>query len=140
MQWPSISSRSNNRRRARRIAMRRLSIALVGVFIAVLMHSPAFAQADFYRGKTVTAVIGSRITGSLSIGAQILTRHLGQHIPGNPSVILRQVIGGAHLNATNYVYNVADADGLTILAVNPAVAMAQLVKVPAVRFDVRKFE
>jgi tripartite-type tricarboxylate transporter receptor subunit TctC len=55
-------------------------------------------------------------------------------------VILRQVIGGAHLNATNYVYNVADADGLTILAVNPQVAMAQLVKVSAVRFDVRKFE
>jgi tripartite-type tricarboxylate transporter receptor subunit TctC len=48
--------------------------------------------------------------------------------------------GGAHLNATNYVYNVADADGLTILAANPQVATAQLLQVPAVRFDIRKFE
>jgi tripartite-type tricarboxylate transporter receptor subunit TctC len=48
--------------------------------------------------------------------------------------------GGAHLNATSYVYNVAEPDGLTILAVNPAVATAQLLKVSAVRFDVRKFE
>jgi putative tricarboxylic transport membrane protein len=47
--------------------------------------------------------------------------------------------GGAHLNATNHVFNVADADGLTILAANPQVAMAQLFKLPAVRFDVRRF-
>jgi tripartite-type tricarboxylate transporter receptor subunit TctC len=106
----------------------------------IAAHTQALAQSDIFKGKTVTIVIGSRITGSLSIGAQIFSRHLGQHIPGNPTVILRQVIGGAHLNATNYVYNVADADGLTILAVNPQVAMAQLVKVSAVRFDVRKFE
>jgi tripartite-type tricarboxylate transporter receptor subunit TctC len=48
--------------------------------------------------------------------------------------------GGAHLNATNYVYSVADADGLTILAANPQVATAQLLQIPAVRFDIRKFE
>jgi tripartite-type tricarboxylate transporter receptor subunit TctC len=47
--------------------------------------------------------------------------------------------GGAHLNATNHVFNVAEADGLTILAANPQVAMAQLFKMPAVRFDVRQF-
>ena len=48
--------------------------------------------------------------------------------------------GGAHLNATNHVFNVAEADGLTILAANPAVAMAQLAKVKAVRFDVQQFQ
>ena len=48
--------------------------------------------------------------------------------------------GGAHLNATNHVFNVAEADGLTILGGNPAIAMAQLAKVKAVRFDVRKFQ
>jgi tripartite-type tricarboxylate transporter receptor subunit TctC len=85
-------------------------------------------------------VVGSRVTGSLSIGAQIVARHIGKHIPGNPIGILRQMPGGAHLNATNYVFNVAEPDGLTILAGNPQVAMAQLVKVSAVRFDVRKFE
>jgi tripartite-type tricarboxylate transporter receptor subunit TctC len=117
-----------------------MALACAGILLAALAASPAVAQTDFYKGKTVTVVIGARITGSLSIGAQIVSHHLGQHIPGNPTVILRQVIGGAHLNATNYVYNVADADGLTVLAANPAVAMAQLVKMPAVRFDVRQFQ
>src|SRR5215467_16340928 len=82
------------------------------------------AQADFYKGRTVTLVVGSRVTGSLSIGAQIVARHIGRFIPGNPIGILRQMPGGAHLNATNYVYNIADADGLTILAANPQVATA----------------
>ena len=80
-------------------------------------------------------------------GRRLDRQHLAAHqpshrkyIPGNPTVILRQMPGGAHLNATNHVFNVADADGLTILAANPAIAMAQLAKVKAVRFDVRQFQ
>ncbi|MEA2905850.1 MAG: hypothetical protein QOI12_3237 [Alphaproteobacteria bacterium] len=121
--------------------MKRVSLrSVLAALILLSVQSSAFAQADFYKGKTVTIVIGSRVTGSLSIGAQIVSRHLGTHLPGSPTVILRQILGGAHLNATNYVYNIAEPDGLTILAANPQVAMAQLAKVPAVRFDARKFE
>jgi tripartite-type tricarboxylate transporter receptor subunit TctC len=100
--------------------------------------SPARAQADFYKGKTVSIVIGAK-TGSLAVAAQIVGRHLGKHIPGNPTVINRQMPGGAHLNATNHIFNVAEADGLTILAANPNVAMGQLAKLPNVRFDTLKF-
>src|SRR5262245_20812028 len=100
--------------------------------------SPARAQADFYKGQTVSIVIGAK-TGSLAVAAQIVGRHLGKHIPGNPTVINRQMPGGAHLNATNHIFNVAEADGLTILAANPNVAMGQLAKLPNVRFDVSKF-
>src|SRR5712691_2865848 len=122
--------------------MRKASIAsaLIAFLIAALAPSSASAQADYYKGKTVTVVVGSRVTGSLALAAQFVARHIGQHIPGSPTSILRQLPGGAHLNATNYVFNVADPDGLTILAGNPQVATAQLMKVSAVRFDVRKFE
>ena len=113
--------------------------ALVSFSIAALAPSSVRAQADFYKGKTVSVVIGAR-TGSLAIAAQLVTHHLGKHIPGNPSVIFRQQPGAAHLNATNQIFNVADADGLTILAANPNVAMAQLARIAQVRFDIRKFE
>jgi tripartite-type tricarboxylate transporter receptor subunit TctC len=112
---------------------------MLGVAIACSSVAPAQAQSDFYKGKTVSVVIGAR-TGSLAIAAQIVTHNLGRHIPGNPNVILRQMPGAAHLNATNYLYNVAEPDGLTILAANPNVAMAQLARVAQVRFDIRKFE
>ena len=119
--------------------MATLASVLAGCLAVMLAPASAQAQADFYKGKTVTVVVGARAVGSLSLSAQILTRHWGRYIPGNPTVILRQMPGGAHLNATNHVFNVAEADGLTILAANPQVAMAQLFKMPAVRFDVRQF-
>src|SRR5438067_9291663 len=107
--------------------------------IVALAPAPARAQSDFYKGKTVSVVIGAR-TGSLAIAAQIVSHHLSKYIPGNPVVIFRQQPGGAHLNATGQIYNVAEPDGLTILAANPNVAMAQLAKVQQVRFDIEKFE
>jgi tripartite-type tricarboxylate transporter receptor subunit TctC len=100
----------------------------------------AQAQADFYNGKTITVVVGTRVGGSIGNTSLIVSRHISRFIPGNPTVILRQMPGGAHLNATNHVFNVADADGLTILGSNPAIAMAQLAKVKQVRFDVRQFQ
>jgi tripartite-type tricarboxylate transporter receptor subunit TctC len=114
--------------------------ALAAVLIVPLAHAPAAAQADFYKGKTVTIVVGTRVGGTIGNTALLVSRHMGKYIPGNPTVILRQMPGGAHLNATNHVYNVADPDGLTILASNPAIAMAELAKVKQVRFQVQKFQ
>jgi tripartite-type tricarboxylate transporter receptor subunit TctC len=99
----------------------------------------AAAQGSFYEGKTVTVVIGAT-GGSLNVSARIVARHLGKYIPGNPTVIVQNMTGAAHLVATNHVFNVAKPDGLTLLAANPNVGIAQLSKVDTVRFDVRKFE
>ena len=113
--------------------------AFVGAAVVSLALTSSWAQTDFYRGKTVSIVIGAK-TGSLAVAAQLVSHHMAKHIPGNPTVIFRQMPGAAHMNATNHIFNVADADGLTILAANPNVAMSQLAKVAQVRFDVRKFE
>jgi tripartite-type tricarboxylate transporter receptor subunit TctC len=118
--------------------MHRLGITGFVCGVVTLLAHPVLAQDNFYKGKTVSVVVGSK-SGSLSVTAQMVGRHLGRHIPGNPNVINQQMPGGAHLVATAHVYNVAEADGLTILAINPQVAVAQLAKMPAVRFDVRKF-
>ena len=115
--------------------MKRLFVALaVGFFTA-----PACAQAQFFEGKTVTIVIGAS-GGSLEIASRIVARHLGKHIPGNPNVVVQNMTGAAHLVATNHVYNVAKPDGLTLLAANPTVGIAQLTKVEAARFDLRRFQ
>ena len=112
---------------------------VAGAAANALALAPAWAQAPFYDGKTITVVIGAK-SGSLEIASRIVARHLGKHIPGNPTVIVQNMPGAAHLVATNHVYNVAKPDGLTLLAVNPTVGIGQLTKVDAVRFDLRKFE
>ena len=111
----------------------------VSFLMIPLLHSSARAQADFYEGKTVVLVIGAKGAGSLIAATQIVAHHLGKYIPGKPAVIVQEMPGAAHLLATNQVFNVAKPDGLTILASNPQVAVAQLAKVEHVRFDVRKF-
>jgi tripartite-type tricarboxylate transporter receptor subunit TctC len=107
--------------------------------LAALVAAPALGQGSFYEGKTVTVVIGAS-GGSLEIAARIAARHLGRHLPGNPTVIVQNMTGAAHLVATNNVYNVAKPDGLTLLAANPNVGIAQLTKVEAARFDLRRFQ
>jgi tripartite-type tricarboxylate transporter receptor subunit TctC len=112
---------------------------LAGAAMSALALVPAWAQAPFYDGKTITVVIGAK-SGSLEIASRIVSRHLGKHIPGNPTVIVQNMPGAAHLVATNHVFGAAKPDGLTLLAVNPTVGIGQLTKVDAVRFDLRKFE
>ncbi|MGH7796315.1 MAG: Bug family tripartite tricarboxylate transporter substrate binding protein [Candidatus Binatia bacterium] len=105
----------------------------------MFLVGPAWGQANFYEGKTVTVVIGAK-SGSLAIAAQIVGHHLGKYLPGKPAVIVQNMPGAAHLLATNHVFNIAKPDGLTLLASNPNVAIAQLSKVEQVRFDVRKLQ
>src|SRR5262245_27914870 len=83
-----------------------LAAFVVGVLALSSAITPVRAQSDYYRNKTIAIVIGAK-SGSLTIAAQIVSRHLGQYIPGNPTVIVRQMPGGAHLVASGYVYNVA---------------------------------
>jgi len=115
--------------------MRRWFYAVLAAFAA----APVLAQGSFYEGKTVTVVIGAS-GGSLEIASRIVARHLGRQLPGNPNVIVQNMTGAAHLVATNNVYNVAKPDGLTLLAANPNVGIAQLTKVEAARFDLRRFQ
>ena len=107
--------------------------------MAPFMLSPAHGQAPFYEGKAITILIGTTGGGSI-VAARIIARHLGKYLPGNPAVNVQPMLGGAHIVATNNVFNTAKPDGLTLLAANPNIAIAQLIKVDGVRFDVRKFE
>lgn len=112
---------------------------LIAFSMIPLIVSPAPAQAPFYEGKTITIVIGTASGGSI-VAARIIAQHLGKYIPGKPAVIVQSMLGGAHIVASNHVFNTARPDGLTLLAANPNIAIAQLIKVEGVRFDVRKFE
>jgi tripartite-type tricarboxylate transporter receptor subunit TctC len=117
---------------------RSLSIVVSWLWLGLAV-APVWGQANFYEGKTVTVLIGAK-SGSLAIAAQIVAHHLGKYLPGKPAVIIQHMPGAAHLLATNNVFNIAKPDGLTLLAANPNVAIAQLSKVEQVRFDVRKFQ
>jgi len=129
-------------RRARssffRGACRQTSILLLVVAMTPAFYSHAWPDEAFYQGKRITILIGTQSGGSM-VAARIISQYLGKYIPGSPSILVQPMLGGAHMVATNHVFNIAKPDGLTLLAANPNVAIAQLVKEDAVRFDVIKF-
>jgi len=99
----------------------------------------AFAQANFYQGKTITLVVSSTTGGGYDLWARLTARHISKHIPGNPSIVVQNMPGAGNIIGANYVYGVAKPDGLTLGAVNPALYFDQLVGRPEVKFDWVKF-
>jgi tripartite-type tricarboxylate transporter receptor subunit TctC len=102
------------------------------------LANPAHAQPveDFYRGKTVTVLVGFTAGGGYDVYARLLGRHLGRHIPGNPSVVVQNMPGAGSLKATQYVYGLAAKDGLTLATVSRGMATDPLLN--DAKFDATK--
>jgi tripartite-type tricarboxylate transporter receptor subunit TctC len=92
--------------------------------------------AEFYRGKTVTLVVASGAGGGYDFFARTLAKHMGRHIPGNPTLIVQNMPGAGGARMVNHLYNIAAQDG-TMLGVPLApAAMAQVLDPsPAIKYD-----
>jgi tripartite-type tricarboxylate transporter receptor subunit TctC len=102
--------------------------------------APARGQSEtFYKGKTVKFVVGSGAGAFYDAWGRLIARHWGKHIPGNPDVIVQNMVGASSLTATNYVYGVAKPDGLTVLLPNNSIYIEQLIGRKEVQFDLKKF-
>jgi tripartite-type tricarboxylate transporter receptor subunit TctC len=118
---------------------------LFGIFFLTLeLLNPlnlerASAQTPFYQGKTVRVVIATTTGGGYDLWARLIARHIGKHIPGNPTIIAQNMPGAGGVVGANYVYGIARPDGLTLGAFNPALYFDQLVGRPEVKFDWAKF-
>jgi tripartite-type tricarboxylate transporter receptor subunit TctC len=96
------------------------------------------AVADFYRGRTVTLIVGYSAGGGYDTYSRILARHLGRHIPGNPTIVVQNMPGAGSLKMTNFLYNVAPKDGSTIGIFSRGMAMEPLIGGTNVSFDSTK--
>src|SRR4051812_6509417 len=84
---------------------------------ALALASPVRAQSveEFYRGRSITILVGFTAGGGYDLYARLLGRHIGRYIPGNPAVVVQNMPGAGSLKATQYIYGVAPKDG-TVLA------------------------
>ena len=88
-----------------------------GVILLAGFAGTAAAQdavAQFYRGKTITIIAASSPGGGYDLYARTIARHIGKHIPGNPSVVVSNMPGAASNVAAAHIYNVAAKDGTVI--------------------------
>jgi tripartite-type tricarboxylate transporter receptor subunit TctC len=101
---------------------------------------PGHAQTgESFEGKTVTIYVGNPVGGGYDIYGRLLARHLGRHLPGHPSVIVSNLVGGQSITCANFIYNVAPRDGTAIGILNQNIAEEQVFGTEGARFDVTRF-
>ena len=97
---------------------RLIATALALLICATPRHAVA-AEDEFFRGKTVTLVVGYSAGGGYDQYARALARHLGSAIPGNPSVVVQNMPGAASLTAVRYLDANAAKDGTVVTTFDP---------------------
>lgn len=97
------------------------------IFAAVtLLRAPAVCAADFYAGKTVTIIVGTDESGGFSLYARLIGAWLGRHVPGAPTVIVRNMPGAGGSTAAAYMATQAPRDGTMIASLTPNAIMDRL--------------
>jgi tripartite-type tricarboxylate transporter receptor subunit TctC len=117
---------------------RLLALSIVAILI-VAGRDGAGAQS-FYEGKTLRLIVGFAPGGGFDTYARLLSRHMGRHIPGNPTIVVENMTGAGSLISANHLYRVAKPDGLTIGHFNGGLFLGQALGQPGIEFDARKFE
>jgi tripartite-type tricarboxylate transporter receptor subunit TctC len=98
------------------------------------------AQEPFYKGKTIRLIVGLAPGGGYDLYSRVIARHIGKHIPGNPTIVVDNMTGAGSVIAGNHMYKAAKPDGLTIGHILGGLFLQQLLQNPAIEFDGRKFE
>jgi tripartite-type tricarboxylate transporter receptor subunit TctC len=115
--------------------LRALVIAAFAVPASVHAQSPA----EFYKGKTVEIYIGYSVGGAYDAHARLLARHMGKHIPGNPTVINKNMEGAGSLRLANWLYTVAPKDGLIFGIIGRGIPFDPLLGRGGAQFEATKF-
>jgi tripartite-type tricarboxylate transporter receptor subunit TctC len=122
-------------------------VSAAGVVLAIANFAFAdlapFANAagveDFYKGRTVSLIIGYSVGGGYDTYARLLARYVGEHIPGRPGVVPQNMPGAGSIKAANYIYGVAQKDGAVIGTFGRTIAVAPLLAAAGASFDGTKF-
>ena len=108
---------------------------------SLLGVTPAWADpvADFYKDKTISLIISTGVGGGYDTTARAVARYLTKYVPGNPTVVPKNMPGAGNVLAANYMANVAPKDGTTIATIAQAAFLLQPLGEAGVRFDAKEF-
>jgi len=94
---------------------------------------------DFYKGKNVSLIIATGPGAAYDFYGRAVAKHLGQFIPGNPTVTPQNMAGASGFRAGNHLYSIAPKDGTVIATFNNAVAFYQVMGQPGIQYKAENF-
>src|SRR5499426_2840798 len=120
--------------------MAHLRTIVLGIALSTCpWFASALAQEPFYQNKTVRVIVGGSAGGGYDTYTRAISRHMGKHIPGNPTFVVENMTGAGSIIAANHVYKVARPDGLTLCHFIGGIILQQVLGKPGIEFDGRKF-
>jgi tripartite-type tricarboxylate transporter receptor subunit TctC len=118
--------------------LRQVVLLCLCLISAGVSEARADAVSDFYKGKTVTFLIGYPPGGAYDLYARLIARHIGKYIPGTPSVLVQNMPGAGSLAAANHVASIGPQDGTLIAATGAALPFAPMLDPATARFESTK--
>jgi tripartite-type tricarboxylate transporter receptor subunit TctC len=108
---------------------------------ALALPLPVVAQPDeaFFKGKSINLYIGFAGGGSYDFYARMVSRFIGKHIPGNPTVVPQSMLGAGSLQLANFLFSSAPRDGTAMGIVTQTVAIEDALHSPGVRYKAAEF-
>jgi tripartite-type tricarboxylate transporter receptor subunit TctC len=118
-----------------------MKVGAILVVLAAAFSPVAQAQdaAEFFRGRTVSLVVGFNPGGGADTYARLVARHLGKHVAGNPTLVVRNMQGAGSVVAANHIYNVSPKDGTELGLFAGNITIDPLMGGTQHRYDARKF-
>ena len=115
--------------------------AMVAALLMAVAAAPGRAQspAEFYKGRTIELYIGYSVGGGYDLYARLLARHMGRHIPGNPTVLPKNMEGAGSLRLANWLYNVGPKDGTVFAIIGRGTGFDPILGNPKAQFDGPKY-
>jgi len=106
---------------------------------ATATADPNAAIAAFYGGKTIRVIVGLEAGGGFDTTARLLARHMGKYIPGNPTLVVENMVGAGSRVAANWLYEVGEKDGTVFGVFNENQVLQQVLGAADIKFDAKKF-
>jgi tripartite-type tricarboxylate transporter receptor subunit TctC len=115
------------------------ALAVAAAVAVPVSASQAQSVAEFYKGKTVEVYIGYSVGGAYDVYARLLARHMGKHIPGNPTLVPKNMEGAGSLRLANWLYTVAAKDGTVFGSIGRGAPFDPLLGRTGAQFEATKF-
>jgi tripartite-type tricarboxylate transporter receptor subunit TctC len=119
--------------------MTRSRLPLTLGFLLAALPASADDVEDFYRGRTLTVMVGVGAGGEYDLQMRMVSRHIAKHIPGKPATVAQNMVGATGLLMANHLANVAPKDGSVIGLVQNGLPSYQAMGIEGVNFDATKF-
>lgn len=111
----------------------------VAAGLAVASSAQAQSPAEFYKGRNIDFYIGYSVGGGYDLYARMIARHIGKHIPGNPTVVPKNMEGAGSLRLANWLYNIGNKDGSVIATIGRGTPFDPVFNNKGAQFDGTKY-